>query len=142
MSHSKGRVRVLHNFPPQTGGRQNLLHGLATGEWPRSRRSGLPGVSGGASKARPRNREGFPDAGPRDVTHIMSAFWKHDFAITFILLIAMIVYYRQMPTIATLLSPPFLLLVAVTTLPVGVRRPRSPNQPCNVASGGKYVIER
>jgi lipopolysaccharide transport system permease protein len=43
-----------------------------------------------------------------------------DFAVGFLLLIGMMVYYHQIPTIATLLIPVFLLLAVVTALAVGL----------------------
>jgi lipopolysaccharide transport system permease protein len=43
-----------------------------------------------------------------------------DFAVGFILLIGMMFYYHQMPTIATLLTPVFLLLAVATALAVGL----------------------
>jgi lipopolysaccharide transport system permease protein len=43
-----------------------------------------------------------------------------DFAIGFILLIGMMLYYHQVPTVATLLLPLFLLLTVVTALAMGL----------------------
>jgi lipopolysaccharide transport system permease protein len=43
-----------------------------------------------------------------------------DFAIGFILLIGMMLYYHQVPTVATLLLPFFLLLTVVTALAMGL----------------------